>query len=202
MKTKLLLFLFLAGYTQFSFAQNWLTTGNSGLSNSDFIGTADNKSLIFKTNKLEYGRLQNTGSWRFGTGINNMSVDSNGVLTFKSLGTYLVGDNKYVFQSKSKPNYGMFFNSTFANYELRDSLAAPVFFVNADSGHVTVKGRLAPSLSNTASLGATTNNWKDVFMSGSIFNGTARILSVDTLNGNTATGKGALLNNTIGIIED
>ena len=38
-------------------AQNWQTTGNSGLTSSNFLGTTDANDLIFKINNAERGRL-------------------------------------------------------------------------------------------------------------------------------------------------
>jgi hypothetical protein len=190
------LFFTLAAMVHVASAQNWLITGNTGNINSNFLGTADNKFIIFKTNNIERGRLQNNGIWRFGPPGNTAAIDSTGKLLFTGTGFYQLAQNSYVFRLQDKPNYGMFFNSTLSQYELRDSLAAAVFFVNADSGHVTVKGRVVPFINNSASLGTATKNWNNIFISGSIFNGTARIFSVDSSNGSTATGSGALISNS------
>ena len=193
---RIILLMLLAAITNVTSAQNWLITGNTGNTNSNFLGNIDNKSIIFKTNSIERGRLQNNGIWRFGPPGNTTTIDSTGKLLFSGTGFYQLAQNSYVFRLANKPNYGMFFNSAIANYELRDSLAASVFFCKCNSGHVTVKGRLQPNVSNTSSLGTATNGWKDLFLNGSIFNGSAKIFNVDILNGNTATGQTALPGNT------
>jgi hypothetical protein len=144
-------------------AQNWLTTGNTGLTNSNFLGTTDNKNLIFKANNAERGRLMNTGSWRFGGATNFAKIDSTGKLSFGGAGAYQVAGNSYVFQAVSNSNYGLFYNSTVPQYELRNSTAAPIFFVNAENGNGTFRGTLKigayilPSTDGTNGQVLTTN---------------------------------------------
>ncbi len=124
-------------------AQNWLTTGNSGLTNVNFLGTTDTKALIFKTNNIERGRLvAGNGGWRFGTATDFAKVDSSGTLTFGGNGVYRVGPNKYAFQYTLDNDYGLFFNATGAQYEFRNSLAAPIFSVGADNGNGVFAGTL------------------------------------------------------------
>src|SRR5262245_20659246 len=95
--------------SQKSDAQDWLTSGNTGITTSNFIGTIDNADLIFKTNNVERGRLLKKGPWRFGKGANYATFD-NGSLSFTGNATYKVGDSQYVFQLASSANYGLFFN--------------------------------------------------------------------------------------------
>lgn len=47
-------------------AANWVTTGNS-VGNKDFIGTTNNKPLVFKTNKAEQMRILSNGNVGIGT---------------------------------------------------------------------------------------------------------------------------------------
>ena len=43
-------------------AQTWNTTGNSGTNpTTNFIGTTDNQSLVFKTNNVEKMRISTNG---------------------------------------------------------------------------------------------------------------------------------------------
>ncbi len=124
-------------------AQNWSLTGNSGTSPAtNYIGTSDSKSFIFKTNSIERGRILSSGNWRFGTTTNYAQIDSAGSLTFTGAGAYKVGGNKYAFQYSGNPNYGLFFNSTDIRYEFRSSSASPVFYVNANSGNGVFNGTL------------------------------------------------------------
>ncbi len=198
-----------------AFSQNWLLTGNTGNANSNFLGTTDARALVFKTNNIERGRLQNTGSWRLGSGGNNITIDSTGKLVFNGSGFYQLGQNAYVFRLADKPNYGMFFNSNAARYELRDSLAAPMFALSADSGNAIFQGRIEPALNNTVSLGTASSGWKDLFINGSIFNGSIKTFAADNNKGNyfigqeagnlntgtnnIAIGRQALLSNTAGL---
>ncbi len=84
-------------------AQSWSTSGNAGLTTANFLGTTDNKALIFKTNNRENGRLLNTGAWRLGTATNFAKIDTTGKLTFGGTGVYVVGDNKFIFQYSGMP---------------------------------------------------------------------------------------------------
>ncbi|WP_027379177.1 hypothetical protein [Chryseobacterium daeguense] len=72
MKKKLLPFVLLI--STFSFAQSWNTTGNSGtVPTSNFIGTIDNKDLIFKTNNQERFKIY-SGPYVNGIVIGNQSA--------------------------------------------------------------------------------------------------------------------------------
>lgn len=68
-------------------AQSWNTTGNTGTNPStDFIGTTDNQSLVFKTNTIEQFRITTTGRLIF---YNNENGDY-------SKNLYLGGGNENV----------------------------------------------------------------------------------------------------------
>ncbi len=134
----LLFFVFISAD---SFAQSWNTNGNTGTNPAtDYIGTTDVKDFVFKTNAVEKGRLKANGVWQFGTSVNQAKIDTAGNLTFSGTGAYKVAGNKYAFQYLGNPNYGLFFNSTFAQYEFRNNLAAPVFQVNANNGNSVFNG--------------------------------------------------------------
>jgi hypothetical protein len=70
----------------------WLTTGNSGTSPStNFIGTIDNTSLVFRTNNTEQMRLHNTGQLSIGDNTPGGKLDvhqtsSNDVARFTTYG--------------------------------------------------------------------------------------------------------------------
>ncbi len=121
-------------------AQNWLTSGNSGLTTSNFLGSTGNQDVIFKANNTERGRLAAAGFWRLGTATNYAKIDSTGKLTFGGTGVYQVAGNKYAFQYTGNPNYGLFFNSSSVQYEFRNGSAIPVFSINANTGNSVFNG--------------------------------------------------------------
>ncbi|MEX6688850.1 hypothetical protein QTN47_15185 [Danxiaibacter flavus] len=123
-------------------AQNWLTSGNTGLTSSNYLGAKDAHDVIFKTNASERGRIFSAGGWRFGTSTNYAKIDTAGALTFTGTGTYRVGGNKYVFRYTTQPNIGLYYNSTKSQYEFRNSSAIPRFTVSSTSGNGAFTGTL------------------------------------------------------------
>ncbi|HRH49911.1 MAG TPA: tail fiber domain-containing protein [Panacibacter sp.] len=83
------------------------------------------------------------GGARIGTTANYVNIDSaTGNLSFNGTSTYKVADNKYAFQSAANPNIGLFFNAASVQYEFRNTSAAPVFYINANTGNGVFKGNL------------------------------------------------------------
>ncbi len=193
--------LLLAILFQTANAQNWLTTGNAGLTATNFLGTTDNADLIFKTNNTERGKLLKTGAWRLGAGTNYAAIDINGNLSFNGSATYKVGGNKYAFQFSGNTNYGLFFNQTNAQYEFRNGAASPVFIINANTGDAKVNGltvgRGGSDSTNTV-LGYF-SFFSNTTGKNNTATGNAALNSNTTGNSNTATGYQALFSNTTGI---
>src|SRR5262249_15905707 len=52
---------------QIALSQNWSTTANSGLNNTNFLGTTDKVTLIFKTTNIERMRIAPVGNVGIGT---------------------------------------------------------------------------------------------------------------------------------------
>ena len=121
-------------------AQSWSINGNANIAaGTNFLGTSDPNDLVFRTNALERGRLLALGGiWRFGSATNNAQIDSLGKLTFNGNGVYQVAGNKYAFQFKNDPDFGLFFNSADNRYEFRNGTAVPVFFINANTGALSI----------------------------------------------------------------
>src|SRR5215831_16855351 len=141
-KIYITLIIFFVAFTNTN-AQSWSITGNANIAaGTNYLGTSDPNDLVFRTNAIERGRLIAAGKWRFGTTINYAQIDSTGKLTFSGSGAYQVGGNKYAFQYSGNPNYGLFFNQTSVQYEFRNSSAAPVFYVSANTGNGVFNGTL------------------------------------------------------------
>jgi hypothetical protein len=130
-------------------AQSWLVNGNSGLSNSNFIGTTNSNPLIFKTKNNEGGRLQANCTWRFGHSINTATIDSSGILSFNGTGVYRVSDNKYIFQNSTNTNIGLYFNGLDTMYEFRNNIGLPVVAINGVNGSSIFKNTI--NIGNQAS---------------------------------------------------
>lgn len=70
MKKKLYSLLFLIVAVITAHAQNWLLNGNAGISgNNNFLGTTDDKPVVFRTNNVERMRISKNGN--IGIGITN-----------------------------------------------------------------------------------------------------------------------------------
>ncbi|MBG9377664.1 tail fiber domain-containing protein [Panacibacter sp. DH6] len=121
-------------------AQSWNINGNANIAaGTNYLGTSDPNDLVFRTNALERGRLLGVGgTWRFGSAANNMQVDSLGKLSFNGNGVYQVAGNKYAFQYKNDPDFGLYFNSSDVRYEFRNGTAQPVFYIDAGTGALSV----------------------------------------------------------------
>ena len=66
--TKLLAVLLLCAATFSAKAQNWLLNGNAGINgNTNFVGTTDNKPLVFRTFNKERMRIMASGRIGIGT---------------------------------------------------------------------------------------------------------------------------------------
>src|SRR4249920_2414127 len=80
MKTSIFfLAIFYCVFAGKSFAQSWSLTGNSGTNPpTNFLGTTDNKALVFKTNNGERMRIASGG--KIGIGVTNplQKLDVNG----------------------------------------------------------------------------------------------------------------------------
>lgn len=163
------------------FAQSWNLNGNSGTTATNFLGTTDNKPIIFKTKNKERSRIDVNGTWRMGSATNYARIDSSGKLSFGGTGAYRVAGNSYVFQYAAVPNYGLFFNSTNTTYEFRNGNAVPVFYVNASNGNgvftgnLTIGGYTLPATDGAAGEVLTTNGAGTVSWSAVVGGGGANL---------------------------
>src|SRR6478609_5851795 len=155
--TAVILAVATSGFLQVT-AQSWSITGNAGISAGiNYLGTSDPNDLVIRSNAIERGRVLSTGEWRFGTATNNATIDVSGRLSFNGTGVYQVAGNKYAFQYKNDPDYGLFFNSTDVRYDFRNGTAQPVFFINAATGAISV-GNFATGVNYILPATRGTNN--------------------------------------------
>ncbi|MBP6005506.1 collagen-like protein [Candidatus Saccharibacteria bacterium] len=79
-----------------SIADYWSINGNSGITSSNFIGTTDSQSLIFKTNSAEVGRFSANGN--FGIANNNpqFTLDLNGTFRLGSVPPSITNASSYL----------------------------------------------------------------------------------------------------------
>jgi len=139
-------------------AQSWNINGNANIAaGTNYLGTSDPNDLVFRSNAIEHGRLFSTGIWRFGTATNNAQFDADGKLTFTGQGVYQVAGNKYAFQYKNDPDFGLFFNSTNVRYEFRNGTADPILYIDAANGALSV-GNLTSGVNYILPSARGTNN--------------------------------------------
>ena len=103
-----------------------------------------------------------------------------------------------IYQTDSVPGF-YYFNNTWLNFTTPDvaNNGANKILSNL-TAPTAINQPLLPGINDSISVGSNTQNWKHLFLSGSIFNGTATIFSTDTLKDNTAAGFKALFANTTG----
>lgn len=103
--------------------------------------------------------LQVAGGARFGRPSQYLDVDSaTGNLSFGGNASLRVGGNKYAFQYAGNPNYGLFFNSTNTRYEFRNNAAAPIFYINANTGAGTFSGNVGVAGATAADFALNVNS--------------------------------------------
>jgi hypothetical protein len=169
-------FIFLLGvsscvFVTTSFGQNWITTGNSGTNPStNFLGTKDNKALVFKTNNAERMRINSTGNGNVGIGVTNpvQRLDVNGNINIgKGFALYM--ENHRVLRVDSVK--GTVFLGNSAGSKNTETY-------NTGIGHYALSANTSGSY-NTAT-------------------GAVALFSNTTGGGNVATGAQALVYNTTG----
>jgi hypothetical protein len=187
-----------------SYAQSWSLTGNSGTNpTTNFIGTKDNQSLVFRTSNAERMRIASTG--RVGIGIANPSqrLDVNGnINTLKGYGLYME-NHRVLFVDSAK--FNTFIGNrtgikntvgtanTATGYYALNSNISGIFNAafgyaalqsNIDGSYNTATGPYALSL-NTSGYSNTANGGYALYINSKGYS-------------NTATGYEALYNNTEG----
>lgn len=155
-------------------AQNWLTTGNAGLTASNFLGTTDPVPLIFKVNNKAAGRIDySTGVTKANTsfGFQTLNVNTaggNSAFGYLALPVNTSGNaNTAVGFNSMNRNVTGFSNTAFGSQSLAGNVAG---FYNTAVGQACLSGSRGND--NTAV-------------------GRFAFVSLATGSGNTAIGSGA-----------
>jgi hypothetical protein len=171
-------------------AQSWNTAGNNNITTTNFLGTTNNRNLVFKTNNTERGRLTAGGVWRFGPGPVFVQVDATGKL---KVGAYTFpstdGANGQVLKTNGA---GIL---TWSNDEVNGSGGgANLSLSNLSS--TAVNQSLVPDATNTRDLGSFDLSWKDIYSTGAIYLNGLKFLWSPPGGNNVAVGYLALPSNT------
>jgi hypothetical protein len=187
-------------------AQSWTIIGNSATNpQTNFIGTKDNKALIFKTNNTERMRIQATGQ----IGIkNNINIDSGFALYMSNhrvLSVDSVRGNTYL-GNGIKINTNAYYNTVsgyqalFANYSGSANTASGFQALFSNSGSYNTANGYQSLYNNSGFYNAAYGYQALFFNSGgyNTANGTYALYSNNTGGNNVANGSYALYNNYTG----
>ena len=156
-------------------AQNWLTTGNAGLTSGNFIGTTDAAPLIFKVKNNASGRIDFL-STKAGTALGFQAMKANSGAGNTAFGYLSMTANTFGYANTSAGQYSMnknvdgFSNTAFGSEALRQN----------------VSGSLNTAFGQAALAGSTSGDNTAV--------GRYSLLSVTTGGGNTALGSATNVN--------
>ncbi len=202
-------------------AQSWNITGNTNITNTSVLGTKNTFPLRMMVNNIERLLIDAEGRVAIGTttpeasAILDVSSTSKGVLIPRMTRAFrnviaTPPEGLLIYQTDFTPGFYYYkggwkrlSDGTYANQNL-SNLKVPTA-VNVD---------LLPGVDASVNLGAGTNQWKDIYMSGLITMGNGFTVSASNANSNffatssgfknttgtlnTATGYGASYNNQTG----
>jgi len=95
-----------------AYSQNWLTSGNSGTTSSNFIGTTDNQPLLFRTNNIQRFHITNDGKTVVGAGLPGYDA----ILTIRSNSGALGGSKLVLDGANAIANPGLIISTTNTNH--------------------------------------------------------------------------------------
>lgn len=190
-----------------SWAQSWSLTGNSGTNpNTNFLGTTDSKSLVFRTNNIERMRIKNSS---LGIGVTSpaQKLDVNGNINIgKGFALYMdnhpvfrvdsVNENIFLGNGSGFSNAGSFYNTAVGYQTLNlttsgsfnTAVGTQALRFNTWGGYNTATGVNALHSNNTGSDNTAT--------------GVSALYYNTTGSANVATGESALSSNTTGYNND
>jgi hypothetical protein len=191
MKKTITLAFALTMILQNAHSQNWLTTGNSGLNSSNFLGTTDATVLTFKVNNKPAGRIDYAKS-KAGTSFGFQALKANNAAGNTAIGYLSMTANTFGYANTASGQYSMnqnidgYSNTAFGSEALRQNVSG---YFNTAIGQAALSGSTA--FDNTAVgryslLSLTTGNSNTAL--GSATNVNDGTLSNVTLLGDFATG--------------
>jgi hypothetical protein len=163
-------------------AQSWNTAGNSDTNDSSFLGTINHRTLIFKTNNRERGRLTAAGIWRFGRGANTVQIEDGDIY---SNGAIYINGQKFLWVPPGD-----------------DNIALGQFTLSSNTGTENIAigySSLASNTSGSANVATGANSLAhNTTGNDNTATGNLSLLSNTTGSLNAAFGNGALGGNTSG----
>ncbi len=183
------------------------STSANGSNRLERLRIGNNGDFTFNTNQLFLEKT--TGALAMGSilpdtsALLDMSSTTRGVLTPRMTTSQKNSIPKpafglLIYQTDSVPGF-YYFNNGWLNLTTSDVAAnAANKTLSNLTAPTAVNQTLLPGINNDVSLGRSTQNWKDIFMSGSIFNGTVKVFNADLVMDNLAIGSNALISTTIG----
>ena len=183
-------------------AQSWLLTGNSGTKSTNFLGTTDDKALVFRTNNVERMRVLSSGNTGIGTNNPHQKLDVSGNINIKKgFGLYM-GNHRVLIADTTSLNIflgnGVGFNNTTGSL---NTVAGSMALSANTSGYAnTAAGAYALYLNQTGSYNTAYGAYT-LYSNTASYNTAAGNYSLyfnTTGEGNTAYGYASLYNNTYG----
>lgn len=175
----------------------WGLTGNTGTNPTvNFIGTTDDNDLVFKTNNIPAGRLnQNLENTSYG--VSSLLANISGVSN-TATGSFALNSNTYG-NYNTAHGAGALANSTIGSDNSAAGVAALYF--NTSGSNNTAHGR-STLYSNTTGSDNTANGFFALSNNTTGINntssGSSALFQNTTGNNNTANGRSALYSNTTG----
>ncbi len=165
-------------------------------------GPSFNNTLVVKDGKIGVGTITTNNSAILDINSNSKGILISRLTTLQKNGIPSPAAGLLVYQTDSVT--GFYFYNGISWLNLATSVAGPNSnFTNQTLSNLStptaVNRSLIPVSNDSVSLGNTAKGWEDLFMSGGVYNGSNRIIYVDTLKANAFFGTSAASNNTSGI---
>lgn len=128
---------------------SWLTSGNSGISSTQFVGTTDDNPIVFRSNNIERARISNAGNLLLGT-----STETNGYKLQVSGDTYLDGTTRLgsLSTDPTDANGAVYYNSTSNQFRSYRNGAWTNFLMSGDAAPISGSNNYIQNQTATAQV--------------------------------------------------